>query len=66
MRSSTNSGISRVAARRARIVVLAAEGLENEEICATLDVDPNKAQEQAGATQPWLRPSWHTIFVRGA
>ena len=28
-------------ARRARIVLLAAEGLENKEICATLDVDPN-------------------------
>jgi DNA-binding CsgD family transcriptional regulator len=39
-------------ARRARIVLLAAEGLENKEICAMLDVDPNTAQEQAGATQP--------------
>jgi DNA-binding CsgD family transcriptional regulator len=28
-------------ARRARIVLLAAEGLENKEICAALDVDPN-------------------------
>jgi transposase len=28
-------------ARRARIVLLAAEGLENREICAALDVDPN-------------------------
>ena len=28
-------------ARRARIVLLAAEGLENKQICATLDVDPN-------------------------
>src|SRR5215813_4420919 len=28
-------------ARRARIVLLAAEGLENKEICTALDVDPN-------------------------
>jgi transposase len=28
-------------ARRARIVLLAAEGLENKEICAELEVDPN-------------------------
>jgi len=30
-------------ARRARIVLLAAEGLENKEICARLGVDPNTA-----------------------
>jgi transposase len=28
-------------ARRARIVLLAAEGMENKEICAALDVDAN-------------------------
>jgi hypothetical protein len=40
------AGLRRTAhrlARRARIVLLAAEGLENKEIWAMLDVDPNKA-----------------------
>ena len=36
-RRRTSQGL----ARRARIVLLAAEGLENKEICANLDVDPN-------------------------
>src|SRR5215813_1048381 len=46
-------------ARRARIVLLAAEGLENKEICTVLAVDPNtvgkwRRMRNAGLTDFWM------------